>query len=218
MKFNKKLFDFFCDNHKRGAIGVIGAKDPLGLAIRAAQRDVTEDNKPSLWSHVFIFGEMRPHRRRKDRDLTFSPYIFESDIDINILSPKLRSGAQENWIGKWCHEQVENAAIIDLDLNERDTNMVLATALQLVEEQIFYPVQELIGYWLAIVMDKRWVTNPLNDPHAMYCSSFVRYCYREAGKDFLDNGISLSDTTPEDIVRAGKLKGKVFYFRMSQII
>jgi hypothetical protein len=56
---------------------------------------------------------------------------------------------------------------------------------------------------LAITTKKQWLPNPLDNPHAMYCSSFVRYCYKEVGKDFLDTDVSLSNTTPEDIAQAG---------------
>ena len=132
-----------------------------------------------------------------------SPYLFESDLKASLFEPQLRNGAQENWIGKWCNKNVENAALIDLGLSEEEKDNVLATALQLVDEQVLYPIQELLGTWLAIIVRKRWMPNPLDDPHAMYCSAFVRHCYREAGIDFLDGRIDVSNTAPEDIAQAG---------------
>ena len=47
------------------------------------------------------------------------------------------------------------------------------------------------------------------DLHAMYCSAFVRYCYKEAGRDFIGNEISVSNTTPEDIAQAGIKTGAI---------
>jgi uncharacterized protein YfaT (DUF1175 family) len=90
---------------------------------------------------------------------------------------------------------------------------VLASALQLVDEQVLYPIQELIGTWPAIVTNRQWKENPLNDPHAMYCSAFVRYCYKDAGKDFLGSDTSVSNTTPEDIWRAGSEGGSVAVYK-----
>lgn len=90
---------------------------------------------------------------------------------------------------------------------------VLASALQLVDEQVLYPIQELLGTWLAIVTNRQWQENPLNDPHAMYCSAFVRYCYKDAAKDFLGGDISVSNTTPEDIGRAGAQSGSIAVYR-----
>jgi uncharacterized protein YfaT (DUF1175 family) len=108
---------------------------------------------------------------------------------------------------------VENAAVIDFGLSEDQRDGILATALQLVDEQVLYPIQELLGTWWAIIAKKQWLKNSLDDPHAMYCSAFVRYCYREGGKDFLGNEISVSNTTPEDIARAGIKAGAIRIFK-----
>jgi hypothetical protein len=210
---NPHLLEFFTTNYKPGIIGLVGTKDTIGLAIREAQRQMTANKRASLWSHCFIFGELRLDRRGSEGAVKRSPYIFESDIAASLLRPQLRNGAQENWIGKWCKEAVENAAIIDFGLSEKEGDIILATALQLIDEQILYPIQELLGTWLAITAKKQWLANPLNDPHAMYCSSFVRHCYKEAGMDFLGNDVSLSNTTPEDIAQAGIKAGKLETYR-----
>ena len=212
---NTNLLNFFTEHYKHGIIGLVGTNDAIGLAIREAQRSVTIDNLPSLWSHCFIFGELRLDRRGTSGTKSKSPYIFESDLMMNLLKPHLRNGAQENWIGKWCKETVENAAVIDFALSEDERDNVLATALQLVDEQTLYPVQELLGTWLAIITKKQWLPNTLDEPHAMYCSSFVRYCYKETGRDFLGSEISISNTTPEDIAQAGIKSGRIEIYKLN---
>jgi hypothetical protein len=202
-ELNPELLEFFTGNYKPGIIGVVGAKGMIGTAIREAQSRATVDGKPSLWSHCFILGELRLDRRGPGGEKSRSPYLFESDLKVNLLKSQIRNGAQENWIGKWCKEEVENAAVIDFGLSEDQKNDVLATALQLVDEQVLYPIHELLGTWWAMIVKKRWLPNPVDDPHAMYCSAFTRYCYREAGKDFIGSEISVSNTTPEDIAQAG---------------
>ncbi len=198
-----QLLQFFTTHYKPGIIGIIGTKNTIGMAIREAQSAVTPDGKPSLWSHCFIFGDLRLDRRGIDGAKTKSPYLFESDLHVDLFKSQLRNGAQENWIGKYCRESVENAAVIDFGLSEDQKDDILATALQLVDEQVLYPIQELLGTWWAIITRKQWLPNPADDPHAMYCSAFVRYCYKEAGKDFIGPEISVSNTTPEDIAQAG---------------
>jgi len=200
---NKKLLEFFTDHHKPGIIGLVGTKDAIGLAIRGAQKQLTLDHKPSLWSHCFVLGDLRLDRRGAGDAQTKSPYIFESDLLLKLFKLQLRNGAQENWIGKWCMDKVETAAVIDFGLKDSERDMILATALQLVDEQVLYPIHELLGTWWAIVMKKQWQANPVDDPHAMYCSSFVRHCYKEAGRDFLGPEVSVSNTTPEEIAQAG---------------
>ncbi len=211
-ELNRGLLSFFTGNYKPGTIGIVGTKDTIGIAIREAQSVVTTNKKPSLWSHCFILGELRFDRRGPSRTKSKSPYIFESDLKVNLFKPQLRNGAQENWIGKWCKEEVENAAVIDFGLSEDQKDNVLATALQLVDEQVLYPIHELIGTWWAIITKKQWLPNPVDDPHAMYCSAYTRHCYREAGADFIGPKVSVSNTTPEDIAQAGiKAKAMEMY-------
>jgi hypothetical protein len=212
-KLNYNLLKFFTKNFKPRLIGLVGTKDTIGLAIRKAQRSVTADGKASLWSHCFVFGELRFDRRGTEGTKSKSPYIFESDLNINLFKPQIRNGAQENWIGKWSKEKVENAAVIDFGLSDNEKENILATSLQLVDEQVLYPIQELLGTWWSIIMKKQWLPNPLDDPHAMYCSAFVRYCYKEAERDFLDNTISISNTTPEDIARTGINAGTIEFYK-----
>jgi hypothetical protein len=206
---NTNLLEFFTEHYKPGIICLVGTRDAIGRAIREAQREMTGDGKASLWSHCFIFGELRLDRRGPEGTKNKSPYIFESDLEVNLFKPQLRNGAQENWIGKWCKKTVENAAVIDFGLSEDQRDDVLATALQLIDEQVLYPIQELLGTWLAIVTKKQWLPNPLDDPHAMYCSAFVRYCYKEAGRDFLAQEVSVSNTMPADIAQAGIKAGRI---------
>jgi hypothetical protein len=212
-KLNTNLLRFFTEHYKPGIIGLVGTRDIIGLAIREAQKEVTGDSKASFWSHCFIFGELRLDKRVPKGTKSKSPYIFESDLKVNFFKAQLRNGAQENWIGKWCKEKVENAAVIDFGLSEAQRDDVLATALQLIDEQLLYPIQELLGTWLAIITKKQWLPNPLDDPHAMYCSAFVRYCYREAGRDFLGQEVNVSNTTPEDIAQAGIKAGGIEIYK-----
>ena len=212
-KTNPKLLKFFTDQFKPGNVGLIGTGDFIGKAIREAQRKLTPDGKASQWSHAFILGDLRWDRRGPKQARTQSPYLFESDLKVNLLKPQLRNGAQENWVGKWCSPDVETAAVIDFGLTDPERDDVRASALQLVEEQVLYPVQGLLGTWWAIVTDRQWQKNPLEDPHAMYCSSFVRYCYQEADRDFMGSAVALSNTAPEHIAQAGQKTGAMTVFK-----
>ena len=212
-KINRELLRFFTGHYKPGIIGIVGTKHTIGMAIREAQKKVTVDGEHSLWSHCFIFGDLRLDRRGQGGKKSKSPYIFESDLKVNVFKPQLRNGAQENWIGKYCREKVENAGIIDFGLSEGEAENVLASALQLVDEQVLYPIHELLGTWWAIITKKEWRPNPVDDPHAMYCSAFVRHCYKEAGADFLSGKVSISNTTPEHIAQAGIKAGKLICYK-----
>ena len=209
---NRRLLQFFTEHYKPGIIGVVGTNHTLGMAIREAQKKITPNGESSLWSHAFIFGDLRLDRRGPGGKTSRSPYIFESDLKVDAFKPQLRNGAQENWIGKHCRERVENAAVIDFGLSETQRDDILSTALHLIDEQVLYPIHELLGTWWAIITKREWLPNPVDDPHAMYCSAFVRHCYKEAEGDFLGQTVNISNTTPEHIAQAGINAGKLTLF------
>jgi hypothetical protein len=64
-KINRGLMRFFTEHYKPGIIGIVGTKHAIGMAIREAQKAVTVDGEASLWSHCFIFGDLRLDRRGK---------------------------------------------------------------------------------------------------------------------------------------------------------
>ena len=77
---NAKLLDFFSTNYKRGLIALVGTNDPIGLAIREAQKLITKDRTPSLWSHCFILGNLRFDLNSPGKAKAKNPYIFENDL------------------------------------------------------------------------------------------------------------------------------------------
>lgn len=212
-RLDPEAVQFFSRHYRPAAIGLVGTSDPIGRAIREAQKRITGDGRASLWSHCFLLGDIRFDCRGPNGALNRSVYILESDLHAGRGAPQIRNGAQENWVGKWCLERVEHAAVVHLHLTSRQRRIVLATALQLAGEQLLYPVGELVGTWLAIVQQRRWQANPLPSPHALYCSSFIRHCYREAGYDPFAAEVELSNTAPEDIARAGAASGKLVKLR-----
>jgi len=78
-KINRGLLRFFTEHYKPGIIGIVGTKHTIGMAIREAQRKITVNGKASLWSHCFIFGDLRLDRRgkgvRRAEALTYSNRI-----------------------------------------------------------------------------------------------------------------------------------------------
>ena len=204
---------FFSRHYRPAAIGLVGTDDPVGRAIRDAQKRITADGQPSLWSHCFVLGDIRFDRRGPLGALSRSVYILESDLHAGRGAPQIRNGAQENWVGKWCVGRVEHAAVMHFRVTARQRRLIVATALQLAGDQLLYPVADLLGTWLAIMHHRQWQANPLLSPHALYCSSFVRHCYREAGYDPFATDVALSNTAHEDIARAGLDSGAMVRLR-----
>ena len=196
--------DFFKANYKRGGIALIGGTDFVSKAIREAESTFTPDKKPSKWSHALLFGDMRPdHNDESGRSI----YIFESTINVTVKRLEVKNGAQENWVG--VHDGPDIEHICTIDFYPTKVDEILATALQLVDDQMAYPIEGLLGYWLDIVLHKLWKQNPLESIHAMVCSQYVRYCYSMSGEDFMGSDIAISNTAPEHIYQAGQKIGHV---------
>ena len=51
---------FFSRHYRPAAIGLVGTDDAIGRAIREAQKDITGDGKPSLWSHCSCWVRSAP--------------------------------------------------------------------------------------------------------------------------------------------------------------
>lgn len=136
---------FFSRHYRPAAIGLVGTDDPVGRAIREAQKRITGDGRASLWSHCFLFGDVRFDRRGPNGALGRSVYILESDLHAGRGAPQIRNGAQENWVGKWCVGRVEHAAVLHFPTTARQRRLIVATALQLAGEQLLYPVVDLLG-------------------------------------------------------------------------
>jgi hypothetical protein len=204
-KINLDLLEFFTTHYKPGVIGMVGTNDNIGRAIRRGQRRM-HDGQPSYWSHCFIMGRKRLDFRCTTETPVESIYIFESDIKLNIEHMQIRNGAQENWLGKWCETKVEHAAVIDFGLDLFQEQIVLASALQMISDDVMYPVGGLFHTWLAIQLHKFGFKNPLAGLHALFCSSYARRCYMAAKADFLAPDVDLWNTSPEHIAQAGKDK------------
>lgn len=216
-KENMNLYEFWDTNYFPGSVCLIGCRDPLSMAVRAAQAPFTKDKKPSNWSHSFVFGDYRFDRSGYDKTIRLTPYLYESTINLGtILRPQLRNGAQENPVWHYANEgDIEHAAVIHFTLMPEQTKIILATGLQLVNEQMAYPVGGLFQIWTHILISKEWKPIPFNDPHAAVCSQYVRHLYQEAGADMIKNAglnVDITMTTPEHWYYAGKMLGRVIFW------
>ena len=188
---NTDLLAFFTQHFRPGRVCLVGTDDFIGEAIREAQRPLTLDGQDSKWSHSFLLGE-----RRIDGNI----YIFESDLEPDFDKPQVTNGAQESPLTKWTIKEVKYAAVLDMGIEDDAIPPLLSAALQLVHErEIAYSISQLVGTWLQIIRAQIWRPNPFEDMKALYCSSFIRYCYQHIGMDIVGADIHLSNTAPEHL-------------------
>src|SRR5690349_15655415 len=95
--------EFLKRHAKPGAIGLFGGSSAVDRAIRVGQRELDDEAKPSLWSHVAVFEGERVDGEQ---------WLLESDFEVGKMS--LRNGVQENRIEKYESEKEwPNLAVLD---------------------------------------------------------------------------------------------------------
>ncbi len=181
---------FFEKYARKGAVCLFGGVEPLGRIIRDAQALVTHDGKPSLWSHAAVLIG-----KREDD----CHWLLESDISLNLERVQLRNGAQENRVDKYADPaKYPNLEILDFGLDEDCTKRVIGKALDLLVQNVMYPISGLLGTLIAYAFRMEDRENVLNDPAALYCSAFVKEAYLSIGVD-LSPGVATTNTSPEHL-------------------
>lgn len=172
-----------------GRIGLCGGGEWINKAIRKAQAPLTTDGRRSPWSHAFVFSE-----RRVDGHW----WVLESDLDV--VHKQIRLGVQENRATRYHDEALfPNLAILDFNLDPRQTTQVLSAGLDLLAGLSTYSLRELVGTLLALHRPSlRGRDNLLAQEGALYCSAMVQHCYAAAGIEFIP-GVTTKNLSPHDI-------------------
>lgn len=172
-----------------GRIGLCGGGEWTNKVIRKAQAPLTDDGRRSPWSHAFVFIE-----RRVDGHW----WVLESDLDV--VHKQIRLGVQENRATRYHDESLfPNLAILDFNLDPRQTTQVLSAGLDLLAGLSTYSLRELVGTLLALHRPSlRGRDNLLAQEGALYCSAMVQHCYAAAGIEFIP-GVTTKNLSPHDI-------------------
>jgi hypothetical protein len=172
---------------RAGCVGLFGGSSGVDRAIRSGQRELDDEAKPSLWSHVAVFEGER---------IDGEQWLLESDIEVG--KGQLRNGVQENRIAKYESEKDwPNLAVLDLGLKDKEIQRVLVAGLDLVAKRTKYDLHGILQtYWAMMrkTMDKG------RDKDSTFCSAFVRAVFHHAGIDLIP-GIAVQHTLPEHVSR-----------------
>lgn len=184
--------EFFEQHAAAGRIGLVGGALPGNRFIGRAQRHIIEGREWSRWSHAFLLQCRRAAGHH---------WVIESDLDVR--HKHIRLGVQENRLEKY-HDDAEYpfVAILDVGLAPGREQQVVAHALELVAAGARYSIGELLGtVWAMRRTGGQTRDNVLAQEKSFYCSAFVRHVFAQAGIE-LNPGLTVKNTTPEDIWRA----------------
>lgn len=172
---------------KAGCVALMGGSSAVDRAIRVGQREMDDEAKPSLWSHVAVFEGER---------IDGEQWLIESDFEVGKMS--LRNGVQENRIEKYGSEKEwPNLGVLDLGLKEKEVQRIVVAGLDLVARRTKYDLQGILQtYWAMMrkTMDKG------REKESRFCSAFVRAVFQHAGVDLVP-GVAVQHTLPEHLSR-----------------
>lgn len=172
---------------KAGCVGLFGGSSGVDKAIRIGQREMDDEAKPSLWSHVAVFEGER---------IDGEQWLLESDFEVG--KGQLRNGVQENRIVKYGDEKEwPNLGVLDLGLKDREVQRIVVAGLDLVAKRTKYDLHGILQtYWAMMrkTMDKG------QDKNSTFCSAFVRAVFKHAGVDLVP-GVAVQHTLPEHVSR-----------------
>lgn len=174
---------------KPGCIGLVGADTPIDNSIKKMQKYITADGKGSLWSHAFIYSQLRQDGHW---------WIIESDLEFHTKQIKL--GVQENRAEKYFDEKVfPNLAILNFNLDEDKQNLIVGEGLNLVAARTEYSIREVFGaLYTLLKKEDRGSKNKMARENSLFCSAMVQHCYSKVKIDLV-NGVDMKQLTPEDI-------------------
>lgn len=179
--------EFLKQYGKPGCVGLFGGSSAVDRAIRVGQREIDDQGKPSLWSHVAVFEGER---------LDGQSWLIESDFEVG--KGQLRNGVQENRIDKYGNEQEwPNLGVLDLGLQEKDIRSLLVAGLDLVARRTNYDLQGILQTYWAMM---RKTLDQGREKESTFCSAFVRAIFQHAGIDLVP-GIAVQHTLPEHVSR-----------------
>lgn len=183
--------EFFERYAAPGRIGLVGGTSPICRLIRHTQRHLDEGREASRWSHAFIL-----QGRRRDGQ----HWVVESDLEMRRKHIAL--GVQENRTVKFFDAgEFPQIAILDMGLDEAQTDRLLTHAYDMVVGKVRYSLRELVGTLMALRHPRlRPRDNLMARDHSAYCSAFVRQLFQHVGYD-LTPGLEIKNTTPEDLCR-----------------
>lgn len=165
-----------------GDFVLIGGNKPFQRLIQYGQRGLTEDGRPSLWSHVMLVYDKR--------------LFIESTVRFHSIF-RIDNGVQFSEFEDY--RKAKRAVLVKPVLSCKERDDIIDRALELESEGVYYSVAglfwSLAAYYILGRFGKR---KNYFDQRGLYCSAFVQNCYSAVGIDFTDR-FGVRNTAPEHL-------------------
>lgn len=165
-----------------GDIVLMGGNKPFQRLIQYGQKVLTEDGRPSLWSHALLVYDER--------------LFLESTIKVHSIW-RIDNGVQYNDFMEYKH--VPRAVLIQPSLTDTERRAIVEKGVEIESRGVPYPVSGLFWSLLVYYVLGRFgrKKNYFNQ-NGLYCSAFIQDCYETVGIDFTEE-YGERNTAPEHI-------------------
>ncbi len=173
-------------------IGLVGACDLPGVAMRRAQSILRWDRRPSLWSHAFLVVEPLQDGDAAIREVALHSRSgsFPEPAD-NAVTPAKLSHYNSGRVDA-------NVALLAVRMNADDVKAIVARAVENPNlERLRYDFFEALGFWQAFLWT-RGTPNPLEQGVPVHSSSMIEYCFEAIHLD-LTPGANDRNSAPEHL-------------------
>jgi len=181
-------------------IGLLGQRDIPGHTLRVAQSILRWDQRPSLWSHVFLI---------EDKVTLRSTEVGRVKVcEAPLFS---RSGQfphpEHNGVGSvelknYDNPKVDaNAALLAIQMSDSDAKRVKQRANEPNHDRLRYNLWESLGIWQGYLWSQGARPNPLREGVPIIASSYAEMAYEAIELD-LTPGASIRNSAPEHIWNA----------------
>ncbi len=176
-----------------GDIILLGNPSIIGSPIMLAQSFQTKDGQPSQYTHSVIYVS---EDLCAESTIRFKPGITE------LL--RVKNGTQYGKLSDY--ENYRYWLLLHFPFTEEQRDALLDKAQSLIDAEMTYPVDGLLGSLLSFYLFKS-ASNPLQSKNSLYCSAFVQEVYSVLGIDF-DPNHTARNTSPE-IISQYEMEGLV---------
>ena len=196
-EFFRRVAEASTPDERRGAILLLGGRDPRSVAVRHAQAALRMDRRPSYWSHAALIADW-------SQDGPSSAVGLECTLAPREPAKQTpeRNGVTSFSLGDYAGgEQWANVAMCLFELPRRrgedDPRIrVVEAAAHPMRAQLRYPLWDWLALWVGYTYAPHTRPNPLLEAQPHPGAALCEYAYGEVDVD-LTPGATAPNACPE---------------------
>ncbi len=183
-------------DHRLIVFGFLGQRDIPGVTLRHAQSVLRWDQRPSLWSHVFLIPQALPLPARTKNVPLREVALFPRS---GVFPKPEANGVIDGSLPLYNERKLDaNVALVAVRVSPREARVVRNRALNPNVERLRYDLWGSLGRWQRYLWSDGSEANPLRVGTPMFCASFIEMCFAAIELD-ITPAASEQNSAPEHL-------------------